>query len=207
MTKNRYFYEALKSCPFCGERPLMNQFVSGASPTGFAIYWVKCEKCGAEIAEASATEEEATLKWNNRKDDVHELTKEEYEAWKKDPKRDPICKLWDGDSTPLWALRPEEIHEPAFLMEKLKLFNGKPNKNGKTNKQLLWHTKGFTPLPKDGSICDIIINENPDGIALLCAVVRNRRFFLNELDLTDYVTKWHLIPGIIYNDGYVKWDR
>ena len=57
---------------------------------------------------------------------VHELSKEEWEEWKSNRNRDPICSVWKDDYTPMWHLKPEDIHEPAFLMGVLKLYNGKP---------------------------------------------------------------------------------
>ena len=58
----------------------------------------------------------------------HELTKEEWEQWKKDERRDPICMIFYGDTTPFWVLRPESINEPLYLMRKIKLFTKKPLK-------------------------------------------------------------------------------
>lgn len=58
----------------------------------------------------------------------HELTKEEWEAWKKNSKRDPICAVWKDDYTPCWIFKPENIHEPAYLMGEIKLFSGKPDR-------------------------------------------------------------------------------
>ena len=49
-------------------------------------------------------------------EDILELLKEQ----------DPICMLWENDTSPMWVLNPNDIHEPAFLMGKLKLFTGKP---------------------------------------------------------------------------------
>lgn len=57
---------------------------------------------------------------------IRELTIEEWQKWKSNPKRDPICKLWENDTSPMWILKPEDVHEPALLMGKLKLFTGKP---------------------------------------------------------------------------------
>jgi len=34
--------------------------------------------------------------------------------------------LWYKDTTPMWTLTPVEVHEPAYLMGKIKLFNRKP---------------------------------------------------------------------------------
>ena len=59
----------------------------------------------------------------------HELTKEEWEAWKKNIKRDPICIVWKNDYTPCWIFKPENIHEPAYLMGEIKLFSGKPDRS------------------------------------------------------------------------------
>lgn len=61
--------------------------------------------------------------------EVHELTKDDFERWKKNPRRDPICMVWYDNTTPFWVLRPEQIHEPAFLMGQLKLFNKKPSRD------------------------------------------------------------------------------
>ena len=58
----------------------------------------------------------------------HEITKDEWESWKKDKHRDPLCMYWRGDITPLWILRPEEVHEPAYLIGDIKIFKGKPDK-------------------------------------------------------------------------------
>lgn len=61
-----------------------------------------------------------------KEQELHELTKNEWEQWKNNPRRDPICMLWYKDTTPMWTLTPVEVHEPAYLMEKIKLFNRKP---------------------------------------------------------------------------------
>jgi len=58
--------------------------------------------------------------------EVRELTIDEWREWKNDPKRNPICELWEHDTSPMWVLNPDTIHEPALLMGKLKLFTGKP---------------------------------------------------------------------------------
>ena len=58
--------------------------------------------------------------------EVRELTKKEWYEWKANRNRDPICILWEHDTSPIWILNPNDVHEPAFLMGKLKLFNGKP---------------------------------------------------------------------------------
>lgn len=57
----------------------------------------------------------------------HELTREEWETWKKNRKRDPICSVWKDDYTPCWIFKPEEVNEPAYLIGDLKLFSGKPD--------------------------------------------------------------------------------
>ena len=57
---------------------------------------------------------------------VRELTMDEWKEWKANTKRDPICMLWENDLTPMWILDPTDVHEPALLMGKLKLFTGKP---------------------------------------------------------------------------------
>lgn len=61
-----------------------------------------------------------------KEQEVRELTIEEWQKWKANPKRDPICKLWENDTSPMWILNPEDVHEPALLMGKLKLFTRKP---------------------------------------------------------------------------------
>ena len=63
-----------------------------------------------------------------KEQEPRELTKEEWKQWKKDERRDPICMIWYGDTTPFWVLRPEEINEPLYLMGKIKLFTKKPPK-------------------------------------------------------------------------------
>lgn len=59
----------------------------------------------------------------------HELTKEEWETWKRNSKRDPICMVWKDDYTPCWIFKPENINEPAYLMGEIKLFSGKPDRS------------------------------------------------------------------------------
>ena len=58
--------------------------------------------------------------------EVRELTMDEWREWKNNPKRNPICKLWEHDTSPMWILIPDDVHEPALLMGKLKLFTGRP---------------------------------------------------------------------------------
>ena len=62
-----------------------------------------------------------------KEQEVKELTIEEWQAWKKDKKHDPICLLWEHDFTPIWILDANDVHEPTFLMGKCKLFKGKPS--------------------------------------------------------------------------------
>lgn len=63
-----------------------------------------------------------------KEQEPNELTKEEWEKWKKDKRRDPICAIFYGDTTPFWVLRPEEINEILYFMKKIKLFTKKPTK-------------------------------------------------------------------------------
>lgn len=63
-----------------------------------------------------------------KEQEPRELTKKEWEQWKKNERRDPICMIWYGDTTPFWVLMPESIHEPLYLMGKIKLFTKKPLK-------------------------------------------------------------------------------
>lgn len=58
----------------------------------------------------------------------HELTKDEWEHWKKDKHRDPICMFWKNDTTPIWALKPEDVYEYAYLIGEIKLYTGKPDR-------------------------------------------------------------------------------
>lgn len=61
-----------------------------------------------------------------KEQEVRELTMDEWREWKNNPKRNPICELWEHNTSPMWVLNPDTIHEPALLMGKLKLFTGKP---------------------------------------------------------------------------------
>ena len=63
-----------------------------------------------------------------KEQEPREITKDEWESWKKDKHRDPLCMYWRGDITPLWILRPKEVHEPAYLIGDIKIFKGKPDK-------------------------------------------------------------------------------
>ncbi len=60
-----------------------------------------------------------------KEQEVRELTIDEWRAWKANPNRNPICDLWENDISPMWILNPNDVHEPALLMGKLKLFTGK----------------------------------------------------------------------------------
>lgn len=61
-----------------------------------------------------------------KEQEARELTIDEWREWKANPKRNPICELWENDTSPMWILNPNDVHEPALLMGKLKLFTGKP---------------------------------------------------------------------------------
>ena len=61
-----------------------------------------------------------------KEQETRELTIDEWKEWKANPKRNPICELWENDTSPMWVLNPDKVHEPALLMGKLKLFTGKP---------------------------------------------------------------------------------
>lgn len=69
--------------------------------------------------------------------EVRELTMDEWREWKTNKNRDPICELWEHDTSPMWVLNPNDVHEPAFLMGKLKLFTGKPT--FKQCKEVKWN--------------------------------------------------------------------
>lgn len=58
--------------------------------------------------------------------EARELTIDEWREWKANPNRNPICELWEYDISPMWILNPNDVHEPALLIGKLKLFTGKP---------------------------------------------------------------------------------
>jgi len=61
-----------------------------------------------------------------KEQEARELTMDEWREWKADSRRNPICMLWEHDTSPIWVLEPKAILEPALLMGKLKLFTGKP---------------------------------------------------------------------------------
>ena len=73
-----------------------------------------------------AREEIEWLRGMLKEQEVRELTMDEWREWKNNPKRNPICKLWEHDTSPMWILIPDDVHEPALLMGKLKLFTGRP---------------------------------------------------------------------------------
>lgn len=58
--------------------------------------------------------------------EAREMTIDEWRKWKVDPKRDPICMVYENDDTPIWILNPNSVHEPALLMGRIKLFINKP---------------------------------------------------------------------------------
>ena len=65
-----------------------------------------------------------------------------------------------------------------------------------------------TNIPKDGSICDIILSDNKRGLGIVCAIIKNGRFMLNDMDITDKVLKWHKIPSVIVDSyGIFQWDN
>lgn len=66
------------------------------------------------------------LSEQQKEQEVRELSINEWEEWKANPNRNPICELWENDTSPMWILNPYRVHEPALLMGKLKLFTGKP---------------------------------------------------------------------------------
>ena len=68
-----------------------------------------------------------------------------------------------------------------------------------------WH-ENTVELPKDGSICDIVLSESDKGIVLICAVVENGKLMLNGNDVTSEVIKWHKIPDIVYKNNRIMWD-
>ena len=61
-----------------------------------------------------------------KEQEAREMTIDEWREWKENPKRNPICELWENDTSPIWVLYPNNVSELALLMGKLKLFTGKP---------------------------------------------------------------------------------
>lgn len=72
-----------------------------------------------------AREEIKWLRGILKEQEARELTMDEWREWKADSRRNPICMLWENDTSPIWILNPNAVHEPALLMGKLKLFTGK----------------------------------------------------------------------------------
>ena len=62
-----------------------------------------------------------------KKQEARELSMDEWREWKANPNRNPICELWENDTSPIWVLYPNNVSELALLMGKLKLFTGKPS--------------------------------------------------------------------------------
>ena len=46
-----------------------------------------------------------------KEQEVRELTMNEWQEWKNNPKRNPICELWEHDTSPMWVLNPNDVHE------------------------------------------------------------------------------------------------
>ena len=61
-----------------------------------------------------------------KEQEARELSMDEWREWKANPNRNPICELWENDTSPIWVLYPNNVSELALLMGKLKLFTGKP---------------------------------------------------------------------------------
>ena len=89
--------------------------------------WEDCKKVGSKRAIVPVTLMLDALNLM-KENEVHELTKEEWEQWKNSKNRDPICMIYKQDDTrtPIWVLDPNKVHEPALLMGEIKLFTGKP---------------------------------------------------------------------------------
>ena len=65
-----------------------------------------------------------------------------------------------------------------------------------------------TNIPKDGSICDIILSDDKRGLGIVCTIIKNGRFMLNDMDITDKVLKWHKMPNVIVDsNGIFQWDN
>ena len=63
-----------------------------------------------------------------KEQEARELTKKEWETWKKSPRRDPICMVYHQDTTPIWVLDPAAVNEVLYYMGKIKLFTNKPER-------------------------------------------------------------------------------
>ena len=84
-----------------------------------------CKEDGCDFVDLSFEDAEQILAMLKERE-IRELTMDEWRKWKENPKRNPICMLWENDTSPMWILNPNDVHEPALLMGKLKLFTGKP---------------------------------------------------------------------------------
>ena len=113
-----YDPEMRKDCPMRGN-------LGNCSPVGgFCMDAVSDEICEA-VHNAYYRGYYTALK-ELKEREARELTMDEWLEWKANPRRNPICELWENDTSPMWILNPNDVHEPAFLMGKLKLFTGKP---------------------------------------------------------------------------------
>lgn len=77
-----------------------------------------------------------------------------------------------------------------------------------------WETS-VTDLPKDGSVLDIIVTDNPvdEPLGMLSGFVLNRKImtprgvFSDKLmDVTNSVKKWHKVPNILWKNNKLYWD-
>lgn len=64
-----------------------------------------------------------------------EITKDEWQAWKRSKKRDPLCYMYVDKDTTFWMLEPEDIYENKYLMGQIVIFNGKPTDEQRENVQ------------------------------------------------------------------------
>ena len=64
-----------------------------------------------------------------RAQEPREITKEEWEQWKKTPdgKRDPLYFMWVDCAPGLWITSHERINEVAYLTGEIKIWNKKPS--------------------------------------------------------------------------------
>ena len=60
---------------------------------------------------------------------LHEITKKEWEAWKHKPdgRREPLYFMWVDCAPGMWVIKPEEIDEVAFLTGEIKIWNKEPS--------------------------------------------------------------------------------
>jgi hypothetical protein len=79
-----------------------------------------------------------------------EITKEEWEQWKKTPdgKRDPLYFMWVDCAPGCWAMRPEDIHELAYLMGEIKIWNKKPSYGIMMQAQRDTYSMGMTDVAR-----------------------------------------------------------